>query len=65
MMVSSPFGWACVAIALPENRPLTNGLIDPAPSKASVVPSPTPNNDKQEGGDILHSEGMAGRMNVV
>ena len=24
-----------------------------------------PNNDKQEGGDILHSERMAGRMNMV
>ena len=24
-----------------------------------------PNNDKQEGGDILHSEGMAGWMNMV
>ena len=36
-MASLLFGWACVTIALLEKRALTNGLIDPAPFKVSVI----------------------------
>ena len=37
-MMSSFLGCACVVMALPEERPLTNGLIDPAPSAPPVAP---------------------------
>ena len=43
MILSSLLGCAWVVIAFPEKRPLMNGLIEPAPSMASVpVPRPAP-----------------------
>ena len=39
-MASSLFGWACITIALPEEMPLMNGLIDLPPQGVSPAPAP-------------------------
>jgi len=54
LVVSSSLVYSCVAIALPEKRPLMNRSIDPAPPVPSDAVPTTP----QEQGDKVRVKGI-------